>query len=182
MPNSTDINFELEAELAQLSRARINALRERWRAIFQVDPPPAFGPDLLRRSIAQRIQEQHRGGLSAQVQRQLNHIIKALEKNRSGHIQLPRRIIPGAVLVRMWKGNSCRVMVLDDGFAFEGRVYNSLSEIARHITGTRWNGPKFFGLRSGNQEETEEVDERPRRRGRRSAARSHSGRNVSLDR
>jgi Protein of unknown function (DUF2924) len=72
MPNFTDINFELEAELAQLSRARINTLRERWQALFRAEPPKAFGPDLLRRSIAQRIQERHYGGLSATVQRQLN--------------------------------------------------------------------------------------------------------------
>jgi ribosomal protein S18 len=166
MPNSTDINFELEAELAQLSRARINARRERWCAIFRVEPPLAFGPDLLRRSIAQRIQERRYGGLSAQVQRQLNQIIKALEKKRSGHIYLSQRIKSGAVLVRMWKDKSHRVTVLDDGFAFEGRVYSSLSEIARHITGTRWNGPKFFGLRPAQQKETNPEDERPRRRGR----------------
>jgi Protein of unknown function (DUF2924) len=66
----------------------------------------------------------------------------------------------------MLKGKSHRVTVLDDGFAFEGRVYNSLSEIARNITGTRWNGPKFFGLRSAQQKETNPEDERPRRRGR----------------
>jgi hypothetical protein len=173
MRNYTDINTELEAKLAQLSRARINTLRERWQALFRAEPPKAFGPDLFRRSIAQRIQERHYGGLSATVQRQLNQIIHALGKQRSGHLQLPRTIKSGAVLVRMWKDKSHRVTVLDDGFAFEGRVYSSLSEIARHITGTRWNGPKFFGLRSRKQEDVGQVDKRPRR-GRPPAALSHA--------
>jgi hypothetical protein len=66
----------------------------------------------------------------------------------NGRIVLPRRIKPGAILVRQWKGQSHRVTVLEDGFAYQGKPYESLSEIARLITGTRWNGPKFFGLRA----------------------------------
>jgi hypothetical protein len=167
MPNPVDTNTEIEAELTKLSRARIRELRDRWQAIFRVDPPQAFGPDLLRRSIAQRIQEQHYGGLSASVQRQLNQIVNAMAKKPNGRIELPKRIMSGAVLVRTWKEKSHRVMVLDDGFAFGGRTYNSLSEIAREITGTRWNGPKFFGLRAAKP-----VDEPPKRRGRPPAVRS----------
>jgi hypothetical protein len=60
----------------------------------------------------------------------------------------PRRIKPGAVLVRDWKGQSHRVIVLDQGFGYHDKTYTSLSEIARAITGTRWNGPRFFGLRN----------------------------------
>jgi len=163
MPNLTDENTELEVVLNQLSRARIKDLRERWRSTFRAEPPPAFGPDLLRRSIAHRLQEQLYGGLSPPVQRQLNQLIKTLARKRSGRIELPKRVKSGSVLVRLWKGESHRVTVLNDGFAFEERVYNSLSEIAREITGTRWNGPKFFGLRPGKSEEAKEL---PRRRGR----------------
>jgi ribosomal protein S18 len=163
MPNLTDEDTEFEAVLNQLSRARIKELRERWRSTFRAEPPAAFGPDLLRRSIAHRLQEKRYGGLSASVQRQLNQVIKTLAKKRSGHIELPKRVKSGSVLVRLWKGKSHRVTVLDDGFALEGRVYNSLSEIAREITGTRWNGPKFFGLRPRKSEEAKEL---PRRRGR----------------
>ena len=76
----------------------------------------------------------------------LNQLIAQSAKT-NGKIFVPRRIKPGAVLVRQWKGKSHRIMVLDDGFAFEGKPYDSLSEIARRITGTRWNGPRFFGLR-----------------------------------
>jgi hypothetical protein len=59
---------------------------------------------------------------------------------------------PGVILVRQWKGVSHRVTVLQDGFAYDGKTFDSLSEIARLITGSRWNGPRFFGLRSGNKE------------------------------
>jgi hypothetical protein len=72
-----------------------------------------------------------------------------------GKIVLPRRIKPGSVLVREWKGKSHRVMVLADGFAYDGETYGNLSEIAVLITGTRWNGPRFFGLRSKTQESDE---------------------------
>lgn len=82
-------------------------------------------------------------------------------------LDLPRRIKPGAVLVRDWKGKSHRVTVLDKGFAFEGRTFPSLSEIAREITGTRWNGPRFFGLRPTDRPRTEELSNAaPRKRGR----------------
>jgi len=163
MPNLTDEDTELEVALHQLSRARIQELRERWRSTFRAEPPPAFGPDLLRRGIAYRLQEQRYGGLSPSVQRQINQLIRTLAKKRSGYIELPRRVKSGSILIRLWKGKSHRVAVLDDGFAFKERFYNSLSEIAREITGTRWNGPKFFGLRSGKSEEAKEL---PRRRGR----------------
>lgn len=104
--------------------------------------------------------------MSPSVQRQLNQIVKAMAKKPNGRIELPKRIKLGAVLVRTWKDKSHRVMVLDDGFAFEGRAYSSLSEIAREITGTRWNGPKFFGLRATKPASMEIAEERPRRRGR----------------
>jgi hypothetical protein len=66
----------------------------------------------------------------------------------NGRLELPRRIKPGSELVRTWKGKSYRVMVLADGFSHEGERFTSLSEIASKITGTNWNGPRFFGLRS----------------------------------
>ena len=185
MPNSTDQNSDIEKDIAALSQAPIQQLRLRWHAMFRTEPPAAFGPDLLRCSIAQKVQEQHYGGLSTSVQRQLSQIVNAMAKKPSGRIELPQRIKSGAVLVRTWKDKSHRVMVLDDGFAFEGRVYNSLSEVARDITGTRWNGPKFFGLRAMKSIGTDSVKEPPRQRGRPPAVRSeplNSATVVSPDR
>jgi hypothetical protein len=141
----------VEDELDRLTTMPIAQLRVRYREAFRTEPPKAFGPDLLRRSIAHRIQEKAYGGLSAPAQRLLNQMMKAFAAKPNGKIVLPRRIKPGSVLVREWKGRSHRVMVLADGFAYEGDVYSNLSEIAVLITGTKWNGPRFFGLRSKTQ-------------------------------
>jgi len=137
------------AEIAILPGCSIHALRERWRALFRGEPPPAFGPDLLRRSIAQKLQEDAYGKLSPTAQRELNRIVTLLAKNPTARIDLPRRIKAGAVLVRDWKGTAHRVTVAENGFSYQERSYASLSEIAREITGTQWNGPRFFGLRQG---------------------------------
>jgi hypothetical protein len=142
----------IEAELDRLAGMPIAQLRVRYREVFRADPPKAFGPDLLRRSVAHRIQEKAYGGLSRSAQRLLDQIIKAFSAKPNGKIVLPRRIKPGSVLVREWKGRSHRVMVLADGFAYDGNTYGNLSEIAGLITGTHWNGPRFFGLRSRTDE------------------------------
>lgn len=75
-------------------------------------------------------------------------MIKTMESGGLGRIETPRRIKPGSELVRTWAGKAHRVIVLDAGYAYGGKTYSSLSEIATSITGTRWNGPRFFGLRS----------------------------------
>lgn len=146
------VNMQIEAEVDRLRSMPKAELRARYRTLFKAEPPKAYGPDLLRRSIAYRIQEQAYGGLDAATRRLLNNLITQYAKNKDGRIVIPRRIKPGAVLVREWKGRSHRVMVLQDGFAYEGKTYASLSEIARLITGARWNGPRFFGLRESGRE------------------------------
>jgi hypothetical protein len=138
----------VEEELDRLAVMPIVQLRTRYREVIKSDPPKAFGPDLLRRSIAHRIQEKAYGGLPRSALRLLDQMTKAYAATPNGKIVLPRRIKPGSVLVREWKGRSHRVMVLANGFAYDGKTYTNLSEIAVLITGTRWNGPRFFGLRS----------------------------------
>jgi hypothetical protein len=145
----------VEDELDRLAVMPIAQLRVRHRELFRTDPPKAFGPDLLRRSIAHRIQEKAYGGLSRPAQRLLDQMMKAYAAKPNGKIALPRQIKPGSILVREWKGKSHRVMVLAEGFAYDGETYSNLSEIAVLITGTRWNGPRFFGLRSKTQESDE---------------------------
>jgi hypothetical protein len=145
----------VEAELDRLTVMPIAQLRVRYRELFRIEPPKALGPDLLRRSIAHRIQEKAYGGLSRSTQWLLDRMMKAYAAKPSGKIVLPRRIKPGSVLVREWKGRSHRIMVLTDGFAYDGGTYGNLSEIAGLITGTRWNGPRFFGLRSKTNESTQ---------------------------
>src|ERR1700709_194999 len=106
------IDLAVEDELDQLATMPIARLRARYRELFRSDPPKAFGPDLLRRSIAHRIQEKAYGGLSHQTQRLLDQMMKAFSAKPNGKIVLPRRIKPGPVLVREWKGRSPRVMVV----------------------------------------------------------------------
>lgn len=151
MPVQSPAQEAVAAELIKLPSCSIHDLRERWRALFRGEPPHAFGPDLLRRSIAQKLQEDVYGKLPPTVQRELNRIVASLGKNPAARIELPRRIKAGAVLVRDWKGTSHRVTVAENGFSYQKRNYASLSEIAREITGTQWNGPRFFGLRPSDK-------------------------------
>jgi hypothetical protein len=144
---SYEVNLAVEGDIERLRSMPIKELRALWRAKLKSEPPRAFGPDLLRRSISYRMQEDAYGGLDAATKRLLNQLISQHAKT-PGKIVLPRRIKPGAILVRQWKGESHRVTVLENGFAYAGNTHESLSEIARLITGTRWNGPRFFGLRT----------------------------------
>jgi Protein of unknown function (DUF2924) len=142
----------VEDELGRLGVMPIAQMRVRYREVFRTDPPKAFGPDLLRRSIAHRIQEKAYGRLSRSAQRLLDQMMKTYAAKPDGKLVLPRRIKPGSVLVREWKSKSHRVTVQADGFAYDGKTFGNLSEIAGLITGVRWNGPRFFGLRSKVQD------------------------------
>jgi hypothetical protein len=137
----------VEAVLDGLPTMSIADLRKRYREVFRAEPPKAFGPDLLRRSIAYRIQEIAYGGLPTAAKRMLDRLVKNYWKNPTGRLEIPRRIKPGSALVREWKGKVHQVKVAAGGFSYGGRTYGSLSEIASTITGTKWNGPRFFGLR-----------------------------------
>ena len=107
-------------------------------------PPPSVPPGLLRRLVTQRLQERCHGALPALVARELARIAEG-----DGGAKTPRPTIdltPGTRLVREWNGQTITVEVLDDGFAYADRTWGSLSEIARHVTGAHWSGPRFFGL------------------------------------
>src|SRR6478735_7117399 len=92
MPSGSPSPTVIERELAQLAQSPIAVLRARWRAEFRCDPPPAFGPDLLRRSLAYRLQEDAYGGLSAATRRELDRLVAQIEKDPSARLRLPRRI------------------------------------------------------------------------------------------
>jgi len=138
---------ELEAELCKVAVEPKAVLRKRYISLFGRNPPKAFGPDLLRRSVAQTMQENAHGGLSKAMQRELDRLVAAMIGKPDEPLNVARRAQSGTVLVRDWKGKSHRVMIMEEGFGYDGRTYSNLSEIARLITGTRWNGPRFFGLR-----------------------------------
>lgn len=137
----------LATALKRLATAPIVDLRIQYRLLFAKEPPTAFGPDLLRRTIAQRLQEKEHGALPRTVQKALDQLVEAFIRQPKAALTVPRRIKPGSELVRTWKGTAYRVRVSPEGFTYDGQTYKSLSEIATLITGTKWNGPRFFGLR-----------------------------------
>lgn len=137
----------LEVEIAAVAKEPLAELRIRWKKIFRSSPPAGFGRDLLARALSFRIQEYHHGGISAPIKQELQRLINLSLTSTEKKIPLRRRVQAGTVLLRQWKGQEYRVTVVEDGFSFKGNTYNNLSSIAREITGTRWNGPRFFGLR-----------------------------------
>jgi hypothetical protein len=98
------------------------------------------------RTLAWQLQAEAYGGLEMATVRQLRRIGKALERDGTYEPQTRRDIAPGVVLTREWKGVTHKVTVTADGFMHQGDTYRSLSDVARTITGTRWSGPRFFGL------------------------------------
>lgn len=126
----------VEAQVRALEPLDLEGLRQVWRERYGV-PPELRSPDLLRRWLAWRIQAEALGGLDAETRRRL-----------SGRSAAAPKMQPGTRLVREWKGEPHEVVVSAQGFTYGGATHRSLSEIAREITGARWNGPRFFGLRS----------------------------------
>jgi hypothetical protein len=155
-PSPIEADPAVEAELDRLPTTPIAELRKRYRELLRTEPPKAFGPDLLRRSIAYTIQEKAYGGLPQATRQLLRQLVKAASIKTNGRLELPRRIKPGSELVRTWNRKTYRVTVVADGFVYGGKTFASLSEIATAITGVRWNGPRFFGLREvAGKEETD---------------------------
>ena len=138
------------SELSTAGRAELLAI---WIATLG-KPPAALrtSRELLAGAVAWQLQERKFGGLTAATKRKLRVLARAHEgKKRSP--QLPgasTNLRPGTVIKKQWRGAQHVVMVLADGFQHRGTVYGSLSHVAREITGTRWNGPAFFGLRKGH--------------------------------
>nr|WP_198370648.1 DUF2924 domain-containing protein [Roseomonas rosulenta] len=134
--------------LAALQTATAAELKEQWRVLFGKEPPPFNRPYLVSR-LSYRVQELAYGGLKPETRKRLEALGEQLD---GGNIVLRRiradsRPLPGTRLVREHDGVQHVVTVRADDFEYEGRSYQSLSAIARHITGTRWNGWVFFGLR-----------------------------------
>ena len=143
----------LSGELASLPALGPEQLKERWRTLYSTEPPPRISEDLLRRAVAYRLQERALGGLKPATRRLLQRVAEDGRSRRSASSSMrARKLRSGAVLIREWRGTSHHVTVLDDGVLFRGERHRSLSEVARKITGNRWSGPLFFGLRAPVQE------------------------------
>jgi len=132
----------LARELASLPRLDRRALLAGWREIYGGSPPPRLSRALLIRALAYRLQERAYGGLPPTTRRTLARLDEASPS--VPRVAAPR---PGTVLVREWRGSSHRVVVTEDGVIYRATLYRSLSEVARLITGSRWSGPRFFGIK-----------------------------------
>ena len=131
----------LEEHITHIAALSIRDLRATWENVFATRPPPSFSKDLLARAITYRLQEQAYGGLKTKTNRRLETIGKAQKLQ-------PRRVKTGSVLVREYKDVLHEVVVMPNGYLWQGKPHASLSAIAKHITGVQWNGVRFFGLKS----------------------------------
>jgi hypothetical protein len=140
------MDARLDEQLAALGTMSSAQLRDEWRSVFR-EPAPAMSPDLLARGIAYRLQERVFGGLPASTKREIKRLVRDYEKNGSVGAAPEVQLKPGTRLSRDWGGRTHHVLVMDEGFIFQDRQFNSLTQIAHAITGTNWSGPRFFGLR-----------------------------------
>jgi Protein of unknown function (DUF2924) len=136
----------LEAEIARLNDLGLAELRRVWNERLGM-PPAIASSELTRRWLSWELQAQARGGFDATTRRRLRRLCKAFRADASLKTLPDSGPRPGSMLAREWNGVTHRVMVLDEGFAWNGQKHDSLSDIAFLITGTRWSGPRFFGLR-----------------------------------
>ena len=140
---------DLEVRLEALARLEYLELQAEWQRLFRSRPPRKLGRETLELAVAWKLQERVLGGLSSSNKRHLAGLAQSLRT--SGDIAKVRTVTlkRGATLLREWNGETHQVLVLDAGFRWRGRSWRSLSAIAREITGTRWSGPRFFGLDRG---------------------------------
>jgi hypothetical protein len=139
-------NGTLAAEIARLNDLGLAELRRVWNERLGT-PPAIASTELTRRWLSWELQAQVRGGFDAATRRRLRRLCKAFRADASLKTLPESGPSPGSMLTREWNGVIHRVMVLDEGFAWNGQKHDSLSDIAFRITGTRWSGPRFFGLR-----------------------------------
>ena len=142
----------VEDEIAHLRGLELGGLRARWQSVFQRPAPAHLTRHLLFTVIAYRLQADRFGDLDHQTKQVLDRTVaketgRAMSARLASFDQKRTELSLGTVLVREWDRQSQRVMVMADGFAWNGQTYDSLSEVAFAITGTKWNGPRFFGLR-----------------------------------
>lgn len=131
--------------LARLQAMSTVALRCEWRRVYK-SPPAQFTPDMLLRGLAWRLQKGLSGGLERRVARELERQAMVLRSDGARAKGSRQAIKAGTRLVRSWQGVTHSVLALEEGFEYQGKHYRSLSAIAEVITGTRWSGPRFFGL------------------------------------
>jgi hypothetical protein len=133
--------------LDRLPGMDLEELRSAWRALLGSAPPRFRARDLLALALAYRIQSNRDGGLAGPARRRLGELARKFQDDRDFRPSAGPDLKPGSSLVKEWRGVRHEVRVLADGFGYGGERFGSLSEVASRITGTKWSGPVFFGLR-----------------------------------
>ena len=145
------MNPEISDQIAQLRSLSRHELLDLWQKVYRSAAPQGIRRELMVPFLAYRIQEKAYGGLKPATRCKLRRIARELGKSAaSPELRIQRTIKPGTCLLRHWRGQEHEVLVTDSGYEYRGATFSSLSQIARQITGTRWSGPAFFGLRNGN--------------------------------
>ena len=135
------------AQLAALKSAPVGDLKQKWRDLFDREPP-LYNRRFLESRLAYRIQELAYGGLSEETVERLDALADELDGTTSRRTSCANRPTSGTRLIREWNGVEHCVTVRHADFEYQGRPYKSLSAVAKHITGTQWNGLVFFGLKN----------------------------------
>jgi hypothetical protein len=149
---------KLASQLDRLHELDTEELREQWQTLFGADPPSKLRSSLMIQGIAYRLQEKALGGLKPVTLRLLERIADDAAARRQVSIAPEKiRVSAGTVLIREWHGTKHQVTVARDGFLYRAKRFHSLSQIARMITGSRWSGPLFFGLKSSRKEQSNEA-------------------------
>jgi hypothetical protein len=136
----------LENEIGALEELPSHELRIAWRRFYRTQPPRCMPRDLMIRALAYRMQERAHGGLAPATKRKLRSLVTEIGANGMQAFDPGIALKPGGRLVREWAGQTHTVIVLEDGFDYEGERYPSLTKIAAKITGAHWSGPRFFGI------------------------------------
>ncbi len=137
---------DLAEKFAAVAEMSYVDLRSEWRRHFRSDAPKKLSRNILELGVAWKIQESSLGGLTATTRRQLTGLVQTMA-TKSDLVKVRKvSLRPGARIVRSWRGETHEILVVEDGFHWRGRTWASLSVIAREMTGTRWSGPRFFGL------------------------------------
>ena len=142
-------NIDVIKQVAALPMMGTPDLKAMWQRYHETEPPP-FNRAFLVKRLAYRIQELAYGGISEETEQRLEELASDDCKTSITKIQR-EKLLPGTRLVREWKGVEHGCTVLDDGFEYQGRRFKSLTAVANFITGSRWNGYVFFGLKKQNR-------------------------------
>jgi len=166
---------QLHTELSNLQGMSLEALRAQWTKLFKLEPGPWISRDVLIRGLAWKLQEAVFGGISKTAARRMAQLSAELIDHGAIKPAQANALKPGTRLVREWQGRVHEVVITQGGFIWSGSTYGSLSQVARLITGTRWSGPRFFGLTEGGGRTELPPNPGPPRRPDKASGRPRSG-------